>query len=71
MYEKTIQQFAEAAADKARALRENPLGFLIAAAMAGAYVGIGIILIFNIGQALDPSVRSLAMGATFGLSIRY
>src|SRR5262249_32660007 len=69
MYEKTIEQFAELAAVKAGALRRTPLGFLIASAMAGAYVGIGIILIFSIGQTLDPSMRALVMGATFGIAL--
>jgi nitrite transporter NirC len=69
MYEKTIDQFAELAATKAEGLRRNPLGFLIASAMAGAYVGIGIILIFSIGQTIDPSMRALVMGATFGIAL--
>ncbi|HJU32005.1 MAG TPA: nitrite transporter NirC [Hyphomicrobiaceae bacterium] len=69
MYQKTIEQFAELAAAKAQALRRNPLGFLIASAMAGAYVGVGILLIFSVGQAIDPSVRSLVMGASFGIAL--
>ncbi|MEP3629728.1 MAG: formate/nitrite transporter family protein [Hyphomicrobiales bacterium] len=35
----------------------------------GAYVGIGIILIFSVGQHADPSVRSLVMGASFGIAL--
>lgn len=69
MYQKTIDQFAELAATKARALRNDPLAFLITSAMAGAYVGIGIILIFSVGQSVDPSVRSLVMGASFGIAL--
>lgn len=37
--------------------------------MAGAYVGLGIILIFTLGNLLDPSVRPLVMGATFGIAL--
>ena len=40
-----------------------------AALMAGAYVGLGIILIFTLGNLLDPSVRPLVMGATFGIAL--
>jgi nitrite transporter len=69
MYQKTIDHFAELAAVKAQALRRNPIGFLIASAMAGAYVGIGILLIFGLGQVIDPSVRSLVMGACFGIAL--
>src|SRR5215468_7738889 len=69
MYQQTIDHFAELAATKAQALRRNPIGFLIASAMAGAYVGIGILLIFSLGQSLDPSVRSLVMGACFGIAL--
>jgi len=37
--------------------------------MAGAYVGLGIILIFTLGNLLDPTVRPLVMGATFGIAL--
>jgi nitrite transporter NirC len=47
----------------------NPVGFWISSAMAGAYVGLGIILIFTLGNLLDPSVRPLVMGATFGIAL--
>lgn len=69
MYQKTIDYFADLAAGKVQAMRSNPLGFLIASMMAGAYVGVGILLIFSIGQTIDPSVRSLAMGASFGVAL--
>jgi nitrite transporter len=69
MYQKTIDQFAELAANKARALREDPIAFLVASAMAGAYIGIGIILIFSLGQSVEASVRSLVMGASFGIAL--
>jgi nitrite transporter NirC len=69
MYQETIDQFAETAAKKVQAIADNPLGFFIAAMMAGAYVGLGIITIFSIGQGLDPSVRSLVMGLTFAIAL--
>jgi nitrite transporter NirC len=69
MYQDSIEQFAELAAKKVKAMGDNPLGFFIAAMMAGAYVGLAIIAIFSIGQGLDPSVRSLGMGLTFGLAL--
>ncbi|MBE0529914.1 MAG: nitrite transporter NirC [Rhodospirillales bacterium] len=69
MYQATIDLFAQAAVAKAEAMRKNPFGFLVAAAMAGAYVGIGIVLIFSLGQMVDPSVRALVMGACFGIAL--
>ena len=69
MYEKTISHFAGLVAAKVQAMRNNPAGFLIASAMAGAYVGIGIVLIFTIGQTVDPAIRSLVMGASFGVAL--
>ena len=69
MYQDTIDQFAETAAKKVRAITDNPLGFFVAAMLAGAYVGLGIIAIFSIGQGLDPSVRPLAMGLTFAIAL--
>jgi len=69
MYQETIEQFAETAARKVKAIEDNPLGFFIAAMMAGAYVGLGIIAIFSIGQGLDPSVRSLVTGLTFAIAL--
>jgi nitrite transporter NirC len=69
MYNETIDQFAETAARKVRAIADNPLGFFVAAMLAGAYVGLGIIAIFSIGQGLDPAVRSLVMGLTFAIAL--
>ncbi len=37
--------------------------------MAGAYVGLGIILIFTLGNLLDPSYVTLVIGATFGIAL--
>lgn len=69
MFSKTIQTFVEMAHVKAEISRNQPVAFLVSAAMAGAYVGIGIILIFSLGQAADPAWRSLVMGASFGIAL--
>ena len=69
MFLETVDQFAGTAVAKAEFLRRSPLGFTISSMMAGAYVGLGIIAIFSIGQGLDPSVRPLAMGLTFAIAL--
>lgn len=68
MFADAVDGLAEAGAAELRHLETNPLGFWIATMLAGAYVGLGILPIFSVGSALDPAVRPLAMGATFGLA---
>lgn len=65
----TVLELAALAKTKAESLRRNPLGFFIASMMAGAYVGVGILLIFSVGETVDPSVRSLVMGCSFGIAL--
>lgn len=69
MFTDTINKCAANAARIARLSTHNPLGFWISSAMAGAYVGLAIILIFTLGNLLDPAVRPLVMGATFGIAL--
>ncbi|QRS18914.1 nitrite transporter NirC, partial (plasmid) [Klebsiella oxytoca] len=45
MFTDTINKSAANAARIARLSANNPLGFWVSSAMAGAYVGLGIILI--------------------------
>jgi len=69
MYADTIEQFTKTAVAKSATLRRLPHAFFVSAMMAGAYVGLGIILIFSIGSDLDPTLRPLVMGASFGIAL--
>ena len=69
MYLDTLDHFAAVAEKKAAAVRSHPLPFFVSAVMAGAYVGLGIILIFSVGATLDPAWRRLVMGASFGIAL--
>lgn len=69
MYAETLDHFAAVAEKKAAALRNHPLPFFVGAMMAGAYVGLGIILIFSVGATIDPTWRRLVMGASFGIAL--
>jgi nitrite transporter len=69
MFLETVDQFAKTAVAKSAYLRRSPLGFTISSMMAGCYVGLGIILIFCIGNAVDPSLRPVVMGASFGIAL--
>jgi nitrite transporter NirC len=69
MYQDTLDFFAASAAKKAQAISTNPLGFFFACMMAGAYIGLGILAIFSIGQGVEAAYRPLVMGLTFALAL--
>jgi nitrite transporter len=69
MFLETVDQFATVATAKAAFLRRSPFGFWLSAMMAGAYVGLGIILIFCVGGNVDPGIRPVVMGASFGIAL--
>ena len=69
MYTDTIDGFAKLAEKKLAALRSAPGGFFVSSMLAGAYVGMGIILIFILGNQAPVEFRKLIMGATFGIAL--
>lgn len=69
MYSDTIDGFAKTAEKKIAALRRSPGAFFISSMLAGAYIGMGIILIFTLGAAAPEEFRKLVMGATFGIAL--
>jgi nitrite transporter NirC len=69
MFLETVDQFAKTAVAKTAYLKRSPGGFFISSMLAGAYVGLGIILIFSVGSNLDPGIRPLAMGASFAIAL--
>lgn len=69
MYTDTIEKFVTLSEKKVALLRTNPLAFFLGSVAAGAYVGLGILLIFSVGAALPAPVQKLAMGATFAVAL--
>ncbi len=69
MYEQTIEGFAKSADKKLALLKRSPTGFFVASMLAGAYVGMGILLIFTLGSQVPPDFQKLVMGATFGIAL--
>ncbi len=69
MYVDTIHAFAAVADKKLAALRRSPAAFFVASMLAGAYIGLGIILIFTLGSQVPPDFQKLVMGATFGIAL--
>ena len=69
MYESTILHFAELAAEKVAAMQRSALGFLVGSILAGAYIGIAMILALSAAAGLPAGVRPLVMGFTFGVGL--
>lgn len=69
MYADSITKCSATAARIVKFAQTDKLGFWISSAMAGAYVGMGIILIFTLGNIVDPSVRAIVMGSFFGIAL--
>lgn len=69
MYLETVDQLAATAATKTAFLKRTPAGFFVSSMLAGAYVGLGIILIFSVGSDVDPAYRALVMGCSFGVAL--
>ena len=69
MYADSIKKCSANAARIVRLADKDPAGFWLSSAMAGAYVGLGIILIFTLGNLVEPALRPLVMGATFGIAL--
>lgn len=72
IYAETIEAIANGAAAKARLSKERLGAYLVHSSLAGAYVGLGIVLIFSIGAPLFaakvPFTPAL-MGAAFGIAL--
>ena len=72
MFVDNINAIAQTAKAKAACLNRSPAAYLASAILAGAYIGIGIVLIFSLGAPLaeagSPFVK-LVMGAAFGIAL--
>jgi len=69
MYADSIIKCSATAARIVKLAKTDKLGFMISSAMAGAYVGLGIILIFTLGNIVDPAIRPIVMGTFFGIAL--
>jgi len=68
----TVGAIAQAARAKVSLLRHGPRQYFVLSALAGAYVGLGIVLIFAIGaplQAAGSGATKAVMGASFGVAL--
>lgn len=72
VYGDTLSDVGDAAATKARLASDSLGAYLVHSAMAGAYVGFGIVLIFAFGTPLaaaNSPATGLVMACTFGVAL--
>lgn len=68
----TLDSLAEAAAEKAGALRDRPAAYLVFSALAGIYVGFGVVLSVAVAAPLVSAGSPLArllLGGSFGIAL--
>ena len=72
MFREEIDKITVAAKNKIDYMNSSPAGYLVLSALAGIYVGFGIILIFSIGGPIHAgggAFLTLIMGASFGVAL--
>ncbi len=73
MYASEIQKIAEASVNKIKFMQRSPVGYVLLSALAGIYLGFGIVLIFSIAgpinQAGGSAYLKLVMGPSFGIAL--
>ncbi|MHA7966286.1 formate/nitrite transporter family protein [Paenibacillus sp. CAU 1782] len=72
MFKETLETVVKSALARKALFDSSKLRYMIAAALAGAYVGIGIILIFTIGGTLAAAkspFSGMIMGLSFGIAL--
>ncbi len=69
MFSEEFEKVAGAAKAKVGLLKNNRIGYFISSMMAGAFVGLAIMLIFSIGGLLNSAgspATKIVMGLSFG-----
>ena len=73
MFETDIEKLAAASENKIKLMNHFPPGYLALSALAGAYLGFGIVLIFSVGAPLAGTqfapFMKLIMGVSFGVAL--
>lgn len=72
MFSEEINKLSSAAEKKVKFLKEGRIKYITASALAGIYVGFGILLIFTIGGLLSTAnspATKIVMGLSFGIAL--
>ena len=70
MFRKDYNKTSDGAAAKVAFMNKDPLAYFVVSMLAGAYIGIGVLLAFTSGGLLtgQPHAR-IVMGLTFGVAL--
>ena len=73
MYKTEMQKISDASEKKIAFMKKSPLSYILLSALAGIYLGFGIVLIFSISGPIAAAgggaYLKLIMGATFGIAL--
>jgi len=73
MYKTEMQKISDASEKKIAFMKKSPLSYILLSALAGIYLGFGIVLIFSISGPIaaagGEAYLRLIMGATFGIAL--
>jgi nitrite transporter len=73
MYKTEVQKISDASVKKIAFMKKSPLSYILLSALAGIYLGFGIVLIFSISGPIAATgggaYLKLIMGATFGIAL--
>ena len=73
MYKTEVQKISDASVKKIAFMKKSPLSYILLSALAGIYLGFGIVLIFSISGPIAAAgggaYLKLIMGATFGIAL--
>ena len=73
MFVEEINKITETAEKKIQYMRRSPLGYVLLSALAGIYLGFGIVLIFSVGGPIAAGggapYLKLIMGVSFGIAL--
>ena len=70
MFKAEFDKTSQGAASKLAMLNNNPFGYFVLSMMAGAFIGVGVLLAFTIGGQLgDVPYAKVVMGLSFGVAL--
>ena len=70
MFRPDFDKTAGGSVSKINMLKKDPLGYFVLSMMAGAFIGVGVLLAFTIGGQLDGApYTKLVMGLSFGVAL--
>ena len=70
MFRNDLEKNAQTAINKSSMLKRDPLGYFVLSMLAGAFIGIGVLLAFTIGGQLNGQPYcKVVMGLSFGVAL--